>query len=172
MQELTTPSPITPRVQPFFDFIDGFAEARGISVPQIVEVEKLRSFEEGTFARAWADFLDENNLEALTTGIRRKQLHDGIHVITGYGSDLIGEAEVQTFLLGAKFGFLNVLITIGLLRNIYKRLPDNTQEAKQRMWKAYQRGKKSQLNPDKWEPELLWNLPLTEVKAMFYLELL
>lgn len=169
MQELTTPSPITPIVQRFFDFIDGFAEARGISVPQIVEVEKLRSFEEGTFGRAWADFLDKNNFEPLTTGIRRKQLHDGIHVITGYGSDFIGEAEVQAFLLGTKFALLNVFITFGLLRAIYKRLPDNTQEAKERMWKAYQRGQKSQFNPDKWEPELLWNLPLTQVKAMFCL---
>ena len=167
MQELTT-HPVN--TQRFFDFIDGFAEARGTSVPQIVELEKLRSFEQGTLGRAWADFLDENNLQPLTTGMRRKQLHDGIHVITGYGSDLIGEAEVQAFLLGAKFGLFNLLIGIGLLRGIYKRLPDKTQEAKERMWKAYQRGQKSQLNPNKWEPELLWNLSLTEVRAMFCLE--
>ena len=66
MQELTTPSPNLP-VQRLFNFVDGFAEAIGTSVPQIVEFEKLRSFEEGTFGRAWADFLDENNLAPLTT---------------------------------------------------------------------------------------------------------
>ena len=72
--------------------------------------------------------------------------------------------------MGAKFGLPNALISIGVLRAIRKRLPNKTQEAKERMWKAYQRGQKSQLNPDKWEPELLWNLPLTEVKAIFCLE--
>lgn len=169
MQELTTTTVNTQPIQHFFNFIDNVAEARGTTVPQIVELEKLRSFEEGTLGRVWADFLDENNLQPLTTGMRRKQLHDGIHVITGYGSDFIGEAEVQAFLLGTKFGLLNFLIAIGLLPVIYKRLPDKAKEAKQRMWKAYQRGQNSKLNPDTWQPELLWHLPLTEVQAMFSL---
>ncbi|MEO1377212.1 MAG: Coq4 family protein [Cyanobacteria bacterium J06635_10] len=108
IQELTTSPVSKEKVQRFFDFIDNFAEARGASVPQIVELEKLRSLQEGSFGRAWADFLDENNLQPLTTGMRRKQLHDGIHVLTGYGSDSIGEAEVQAFLLGAKFGLFNL----------------------------------------------------------------
>ena len=38
------------------------------------------------------------------------------------------------------------------------------------MWKAYQRGKSCNFNPDTWEPELLWDLPLNEVKAMFFLD--
>ncbi|MGD1911221.1 MAG: Coq4 family protein [Rivularia sp. (in: cyanobacteria)] len=170
MQELTTSPVSEEKVQGFFDFIDNFAQTRGANVPQIVEIEKLRSLREGSFGRAWADFLDENNLQPLTTGIRRKQLHDGIHVLTGYGSDSIGEAEVQAFLLGAKFGLFNLLIGVGLLRVIRKRLHHQTNVAKQRMWQAYQRGKKSKLNPDEWQPELLWNLPLAEVKAMFCLQ--
>jgi ubiquinone biosynthesis protein Coq4 len=36
------------------------------------------------------------------SGPRRQQLHDGIHVLTGYGTDPVGEAEVQAFLLGLK----------------------------------------------------------------------
>ena len=170
MQELTNQTADTRRLKRFFDFLDSCAEARGVKVPQIVKIEKLRSFGEGTFGKAWADFLDENNLQPLTTGMRRKQLHDGIHTLTGYGSDIIGEAEVQAFLLGTKFGLFNLLIGIGTLKTIYKNLPNKTQEAQERIWKAYRRGKKSQLNPDKWEPELLWNLPLTEVQIMFGLE--
>lgn len=167
MQKLVTPNLHERRVQRFFDLIDRFAKVRGASTPQIVEIEKLRSLPSGTFGRAWADFLDRNNLQPLTTGSRRKQLHDGIHVLTGYGSDPIGEAEVQAFILGAKFGFINLLIGIGALRMIRKRLRDRTQEAKVRMWEAYQRGNSSKFDPDRWEPELLWNLPLIEVQEVF-----
>ncbi|MEM7716954.1 MAG: Coq4 family protein, partial [Cyanobacteria bacterium P01_A01_bin.68] len=151
--------------QVFFKIIDSFSEAGGKNVPQIVDIEKLRFCKQGSFGKAWADFLDSNNLQPLTTGFRRKQLHDGIHVLTGYGSDPIGEVELQAFLLGAKFGLLNLLIGVGLLRMVRKRFGNQTQEVKQKMWKAYQRGKSCNLNPDTWEPELLWDLPLDEVKA-------
>ena len=169
MQKVITPSLHARRVQNFFHLIDRFAKATGASVSQIVEIEKLRSLPDGSFGRGWADFLDRNNLQPLTTGTRRKQLHDGIHVLTGYGSDPIGEAEVQAFILGAKFGFLNLLIGIGVLRMIRKRLRDQTQVAKARMWEAYLRGNNSKFDPDRWKPELLWDLPLTEVRAMFSL---
>ena len=160
----------TPNVQTFFNFIDYFSKARGKTVPQIIEIDKLRSCKQGTFGKAWADFLDENNLQPLTTGFRRKQLHDGIHVITDYGSDPIGEAELQAFLLGTKFGLPNLFISLGLLRVIRKRLPNQTQEARKKMRIAYQRGQNSQFNPDTWKPELLWDLPLNEVKAKFNLK--
>ncbi|MEO1428270.1 MAG: Coq4 family protein [Cyanobacteria bacterium J06633_8] len=157
----------TPRVEKFFNFIDNVSEARGKNVPQIVEIEKLRSFPEGTLGKVWANFLDDNDLQPLTTGFRRKQLHDGVHVLTGYDSSSIGEAELQAFLLGAKFGLFNLLIAVGLLRQIRKGLPNQTKEAKQKMWKAYQRGKSCNFNPDTWEPELLWDLTLDEVRAKF-----
>ncbi|BAY82100.1 hypothetical protein NIES267_15780 [Calothrix parasitica NIES-267] len=153
--------------QVFFNVIDKFSEAGGKDVPQIVKVEELRFCKQGSFGKAWADFLDDNNLQPLTTGFRRKQLHDGIHVLTGYGSDPIGEAELQAFLLGAKFGLLNLVIGLGLLRMIRKRLPNQSASARKRIWKAYQRGQSCNLNPDTWEPELLWDLPLNEVKAKF-----
>ncbi|AFY56781.1 hypothetical protein Riv7116_4356 [Rivularia sp. PCC 7116] len=160
----------TPNTQRFFNLIDKFSETKGQSVPQIVKIEELRCCKQGTFGKAWADFLDNNNLQPLTTGFRRKQLHDGVHVLTGYDSSPIGEAELQAFLLGAKFGFFNLLIGVGLLRVIRKRLPNQTSSARERMWKAYQRGQNTNFNPDTWEPELLWNLPLGEVKAKFCLD--
>ncbi len=66
-------------------------------MPPIVEIEKLRSLPSGTFGRTWADFLDAHHLPPMTTGPRRKQLHDGVHVLTSYGTDPIGEAKVQAF---------------------------------------------------------------------------
>ncbi|MBW4488011.1 MAG: ubiquinone biosynthesis protein COQ4 [Trichocoleus desertorum ATA4-8-CV12] len=70
------------------------------TVPTIVNLALSRSLPTGTFGGAWADFLDQNGRSPLTTGFRHKQLHDGIHILTGYGSDSLAEAEVQAFLLG------------------------------------------------------------------------
>ena len=161
-----------PRVERFFKLIDRIAELRGRNVPTIVNLATLRSLPVGTFGRAWADFLDQHGLSPLTTGSRRKQLHDGIHILTGYGSDPIGEAEVQAFLIGAKFSTTNFLIGLGLLRLLYQQLPQN-QSAKfsqmpwQRLQQAYQRGQRSRLDPDTWQPERLWQLPLAQVQALF-----
>lgn len=172
MQTQAAAPALNPRVERFFKLIDRIAELRGRNVPTIVNLAVLRSLPPGTFGRAWADFLDQHGLSPLTTGSRRKQLHDGIHVLTGYGSDPIGEAEVQAFLLGAKFSTPNLLIGLGLLRLLYQQLPPNqTPKLSQMPWKslqqAYQRGQRSHFNPDAWQPELFWQLPLERVQALF-----
>src|SRR6476469_1595214 len=159
------------KIEQFFIFLDRVSELRGRNVPQIVQIEELRSLPISTFGRAVADFLDQNNLSPFTTGSRRKQLHDTIHVLTGYGSDPVGEAEVQAFLLGAKFSTTNLLIGLGLLRLLYQQLPPNQPSRFNQMpWeslqRAYQRGQRSRFNPDTWQPELLWQLPLAQVQAL------
>ncbi|MEM7715158.1 MAG: hypothetical protein AAF349_16530 [Cyanobacteria bacterium P01_A01_bin.68] len=155
------------RSQLLFNFADKLSEARGKNAPQIVHIDVIRKCPDASLGKALADFLDGNNLKPLTTGFRRKQLHDAVHVVAGYGSDPIGEAEVQAFLLGAKFSLPNVLIGLSLRRLIRRTLPNEFEIAKERMQKAYQRAKKSNFNPDTWEPELLWDLPLAEVRAKF-----
>ncbi|MGF1939323.1 MAG: hypothetical protein RM347_034090 [Nostoc sp. ChiQUE02] len=155
------------RLQQVLDLLDRIAEAQGRDVPQIVEIEKLHFLPTGTFGKTWADFLNEHNLKPFTTGSRRKQLHDGVHVLTGYGTDFIGEAEVQAFLLGTKFSITNLMLGLGLLRVIHKNLNSRQQFTWDRLWQAYQRGRHSHFDPDTWQPELLWHLPLTDVQALF-----
>nr|MBW4577583.1 hypothetical protein [Aphanothece sp. CMT-3BRIN-NPC111] len=108
----SNPNPLIPL---FLDFIDRVGEPLGLNVPPIVDLEKLRSLPISTFGRTWADFLDRHNLPPITTGPRRKQLHDGVHVLTGYGTDPVGEAQIQAFLLGSKFRLAHVLLAVGLL---------------------------------------------------------
>ncbi|HAX80201.1 MAG TPA: hypothetical protein DCY88_31280 [Cyanobacteria bacterium UBA11372] len=159
----------TPRIQQFFDFLDKVSESRGRNVPQIVYIEELRSLPTGTFGRAVADFLDQNNLSPFTTGSRRKQQHDTIHVLTGYGSDPVGETEVQAFLLGAKFNLFNLALGLGLLRIIHKQLQKNPAKVAdfswERLWRAYQRGCNVRFDPATWQAEHLWELPLHKVQA-------
>ncbi|NJO43919.1 MAG: hypothetical protein HC865_25995 [Cyanobacteria bacterium RU_5_0] len=159
----------TPNVQQFLNLIDRLSDAVGASVPPIVNLERLRSLPSGTFGRAWADSLDRNNLTPLA-GLRRKQLHDGIHVLTGYGTDPLGEAEVQAFLLGAKFRLTHIVLGLGLWRPIRRQLAHQadltSEQARTRLWQAYQRGYQSGFDVDTWQPELLWALPLEQVQAL------
>lgn len=167
------------RIQQFLNLLNSFTENLGMNVPQIVNFEKLHSLKTETFGRAWVDFLEENELKPLTSGSRRQQLYHGIHILTGYGIDVVGQAELQAFLLGAKFRPANLLLLLRLLQiisenygEIYPHISDRyayqeCQNLQKRLWKAYQRGRYSLLDPDKWEPELLWNFPLVEVRTLF-----
>lgn len=167
MQSATNSQNSATRLEQFLILIDRISDAQGLSVPQIVDVEKLRTLPIGTFGRTWADFIDEHNLKPFTTGPRRKQLHDGVHTLTGYGTDIIGELEVQAFLLGAKFNLFNLMLGLGLLRKIKQQMPNLQQHDWQRIQTAYQRGYRSNFNPDTWKPEILWHLPTYEVQAKF-----
>ncbi|MEA5514831.1 Coq4 family protein [Nodularia sp. UHCC 0506] len=164
---VNSPNP-TPHLQKFLDLLDRTADAQGWSVPQIVDLEKLRHLPTGTFGRTWANFLDAHHLKPFTTGTRRKQLHDGIHVLTGYGTDPIGEAEVQAFLLGAKFQLFQIILGLGLLRVIHRNLDARQQFSWDRLWQAYERGCNSDFDPDTWQPESLWHLPLTDVQNSYF----
>lgn len=167
MQSFAPSSQPTPHLQQFLDLIDRVTEVRGANVPRIVNIEELRSYPLGTFGRTWADFLDSHHLQPFTTGPRRKQLHDGVHVLTGYGVDPIQEAEVQAFLLGAKFQIFHIILSLGLLRIIHQHLDYRQTFSWDRLWQAYQRGHQSQFDPDTWQPELLWHLSLVEVQKLF-----
>lgn len=156
-------------VQQFLDGIDPVV--RGRSAPQLVRVEELRALPAGTFGRAWADFLDRHQLQPLTSGPPREQLHYGTHVLTGYGTDAIGKAQVQAFLLGAKLRPVNLVLLLGLLAAVDKQLQQSANGRYNCPWKylwpAYQRGRNSLFDPDDWEPELLWQFPLEDVRDLF-----
>jgi ubiquinone biosynthesis protein COQ4 len=167
MQVSTNSQNPAPHLRQVLNLIDCISDTKGLSVPQIVDIEKLRILPTGTFGRTWAEFIDKHNLNPFTTGPRRKQLHDGVHILTGYGTDPIGELEVQAFLLGAKYSVFNLLLGLGLLRMVKKQMPNLQQFDWQGIQKAYQRGHNSNFDPDTWKPELLWHLPNSQVQAIF-----
>jgi ubiquinone biosynthesis protein Coq4 len=143
-----------------------------LNVPPIVEMDYLRSLPPGTLGYAWAEHLDANGLDPFVRGPRRQQLHDGIHVLTGYGTDPVGEAEVQAFLLGSKFRLANMLIGLGLLRGIQRQwqqqvLSLSHEEVRSRLLTAYRRGCNAHFEPDTWQPEALWERSLVAVQQDF-----
>lgn len=151
-----------PKINPPSYFQNGRSQ---LEVAQIIDIEFLRKLPPGTFGRAWADFIDENQLQAFTTASRRQQLHEGIHVLTGYGTDALGEAELQAFLFGAKLRLVNLMLLISQVRAIHQK--QRCYIIWKRLWAAYQRGRLSLLDPDDWQPELLWQLPLEQVQSLF-----
>ena len=158
-----------PRLNIFLKTIDRTTEIFGLNVGQIVEIEKIQKLPQNTLGKSLADFLEQNQLKPFTTGPRRKQLHDCIHVLTGYDSDPIGEAEVQAFLLGCKFNLANLLLYSGIKQRIKRKMGANSDYyhlVRQRLLQAYQRGQNSNLDPDRWSPEQLWHLPLETVREV------
>ncbi len=155
------------RIAHFLQRVDQVSEILGINVPPIVELPHLQSLPPGTLGRALADFLNQNDLKPFTTGPRRKQLHDSIHVLTGYDTDPIGEVEVQAFLLGAKFHVAQILLGLGLLKMVSAQSCDRPNPIGQRIVRAYQRGQASTFDVDSWQPEHQWQLSIEQVRAMF-----
>ncbi|MEL6384035.1 MAG: hypothetical protein AAFQ89_16595 [Cyanobacteria bacterium J06626_18] len=156
----------------FLSTITWTAKYLGLAVPPLVKIDYLRSLPLGTFGRAWADHLDTHDLEPFNEGLRRQQLHDGIHVLTGYGTDPLGEAEVQAFLLGTKFHFANVLVMMGLLGAInrqrqWQQVSVSRAEVRSRLKAACDRGQRAQFDPDSWQPERHWHEPLAVVQQQF-----
>jgi ubiquinone biosynthesis protein Coq4 len=131
----------------------------------LVPLATLRQFPKGTFGKAWADFVDHNQLTPFDYGFRRSQLHDGVHVLTGYGVDALGEAQVQAFLLGTKWHPINLIFGLALSRKARQEV--GRTKSRQSLITAYQRGHASVFDPDTWQPQHYWHLPLETVQAKF-----
>jgi hypothetical protein len=158
------------RVEHFLQLLNWVNDRLDRNVPPIVDMDYLRSLPADSFGYAWAHHLDANGL-APFQGPRRQQLHDGIHILTGYGTDPLGEAEVQAFLLGAKFRLIHVLILRGLLRGINRQrrqqlISLSAAEVRSRLVVAYHRGRNSHFDPDTWQPETLWERSRPSQQAM------
>ena len=179
MKDSTLDGIAAQQVKALTQVVTWVSDRLGLSEPPIVDPLYLRQLPLGTFGRTWIDKMDEAGLSPFLTGPRRQQLHDGIHVLTGYKTDPLGEAEVQAFLLGAKFRVFHgvilsqMLLAVALLKPVARRVGQGYGEnfgvtkLMGHMVQAYRRGRQSQIDPDRWEPEKVWELSCGEVQAMF-----
>jgi ubiquinone biosynthesis protein COQ4 len=185
---LTFPQRLKPSPDRFFARIDRLGALANLNVAPLFNPSDLQALPPDTMGRSLIDFLAHNQIQPLLTGPRRKQLHDVIHVVTGYGTDRTGELEVQLFLWGATRVPIHLILSAGLLvlesptelsRPDLSR-PDlshpdlshpdpsrrdpSPQNLVQRLQLAHQRGTTSTLHPDRWQPETQWHLPLSQVR--------
>lgn len=168
---MQSPSLTQTFVDQFLSIIDQISVGLGINEPQLLSIEHLSRLPTDSLGYQWAFHLRSEGLQPFTTGPRRKQLHDGVHVLTGYGTDLIGEMEVQAFLLGCHFRFSHLILLLGLTRlsQVQGLWATADQSIDLRLRAAYERGSRSSFDLDHWQPEQNWRIPLTEVCSRYQL---
>jgi ubiquinone biosynthesis protein COQ4 len=164
---IATPVPL---LKPFLTLLDRITEGMDLHVPSIVDMDYLRSLPPDTFGKAWVNHLDESNLLPFSNGVRLKQIHDGVHVLTGYDTSPLGEAQVQLFLLGTKFRVRHIILCLGLIRPIIRGLRQNRSLEQfpavvRSLHAAFQRGQQASFDIEKWKPELSWDVPIDVVCA-------
>jgi ubiquinone biosynthesis protein COQ4 len=157
------------------------AERRQL-LEQLNDRAALAALPAGTLGRAYHEFMAAENLSA--DGLveasqvlvrtpedeltlfreRNREMHDLLHIITGYGRDPIGEACVVAFSYAqtGHVGFA-VIAFFGAL-NIAKKLPGHP--IRRAVWEAYRRGRKAGwLIGADWEA--LLSQPVEAIRAQF-----
>jgi ubiquinone biosynthesis protein COQ4 len=130
----------------YLDHIDRY----GLSPTKLVELRRARRG-----AEAAADDL-------VWFGERRALLHDLRHVLTGYGADPRGEAQLLWFSFGDEGGRANALLMLGATRRLLSRYGLGFLAA---CWRAYRRGRRAALL-SAMPFEALLAAPLAEVRRL------
>ncbi len=141
----------------------------GLNLPQSLDLNPLYKLPSGTFGRELADFFLSHEIQPFVIGFRRGILHDSLHVLTGYETDLLSEAEVQAFLFGTCHHPFHLFLGLGIVRRISRRQLYPTEPIYYRLEQAYRKGENSSFNIDTWHPENQWHLPLESVRCLYNL---
>lgn len=106
----------------------------------------------------------DTNHDYLATRLR--EAHDVLHVVTGYGTDEIGELELQWFNLGnIGFGPLPLLMLVAFFFMGHTRKYGGLRAVWKRARAAYRRGRRSRaLASMFWED--YWHMPLHDVRTL------
>lgn len=164
MQSTTSP----PCAVRLLHLSDRVLHALGLVGQPVVNLEQLQHCPPNSLGQMVVAHFTHHQIQPFTTGLRRKQLHDVVHVLTGYGTDPIGELEVQAFLLGAKLHPANLVISLGLFRLVWSQGMELTRsQLHQRFQAAYKRGHQANFDPDTWQPEQSWSTPLNVVQDYY-----
>lgn len=142
-----------------------------------LDLGALGRLPEGTLGHELARYFRDNKISPFETtleiknnvdfiGKRYRETHDLLHVLTGYGTDVIGEMEVQAYALG-NLGIRTamLILLVGTLGQLKER-PSSSELSLyvRRLWAAYHRGRASQLFLDFWF-EHHWETPVTTLRA-------
>jgi ubiquinone biosynthesis protein Coq4 len=133
----------------------------GVLVPPL---DELGALPDGSLGRAYTQYMHARRLTQIRIGHPRAQLHDVMHVLTGYDTDFAGEGELQGFLLGAKPPWRNALLINNLSGIVYYLARGRRPR---RFWSAVRHGWRSRINPDSFPIQTLWALPLAETRRRY-----
>lgn len=118
-----------------------------------IDLKLLAQLPDGTLGRETARFFERNNLYPFESPYevrndvdylskRYRETHDIAHLLTGYGVDVMGELELQAFMVG------NLGIRTGVLILFFAVTTGVNQEPwgsfVRKLWAAYRRGQQSE----------------------------
>ena len=145
-----------------------------------LNLEELKEMPEDSFGKTLYEFMTSQKLDVypLLGNIeptpevylreRRRKIHDYLHVILGYGTDLLGESEVNAFTARQTGMPISYLIIIGVLLRTMVKQPLEFHNLIDRLRHAWQRGSMSEnLFVFPWED--LYERPLEEVRLIFFI---
>lgn len=156
------------------------AERPSLQGPDL-DLSVLERLPEESFGHAFARYFRDNGIHPFITlfevrtdsdyiSKRYRETHDIFHVLTGYGTDIAGEMELQAFAMG-NLGIRAPLLIVpmGSLM-LLKDRPKGFRAGDffRRIWKAYRRGKQT---PSllRFPYELHWSTPLETLRAQLSL---
>lgn len=142
-----------------------------------LDLGALERLPDGTLGREFARYFRDHNITPFETTLeintdtdfiakRYRETHDLLHLVTGYGTDVMGEMELQAFALGnlgihtAKLILL--FSTFGQLKG--RQAGVDLPEYMRRLWTAYRRGRASPCFLDFWF-ERHWESPVSTLRA-------
>ncbi|HEX8433487.1 Coq4 family protein [Archangium sp.] len=142
-----------------------------------LDLTVLERLPEGTLGHAFARYFRDNKISPFETtlelkddidviGKRYRETHDLLHVLTGYGTDVVGEMELQAYALGNLGIHTAVLILLfGTFERLKERQPGvGMSEYLRRLRAAYHRGRASQQFLGFWF-EHHWETPVATLRA-------
>ncbi|WP_257458794.1 ubiquinone biosynthesis protein COQ4 [Archangium lipolyticum] len=142
-----------------------------------LDLDALERLPEGTLGHAYARYFRDNKISPFETTLeikndidfiakRYRETHDLLHLVTGYGTDVMGEMELQAYALGnlgIRTAALIVLVgTVGQLKD--RQSGVDSSEYMRRVWAAYHRGRASPLFLDFWFEDH-WETPVATLSA-------
>jgi ubiquinone biosynthesis protein COQ4 len=142
-----------------------------------LDLDALERLPEGTLGHAYARYFRDNKISPFETTLelkndvdfiskRYRETHDVLHLLTGYGTDVVGEMELQAYALGnlgIRTAVLILLIgTLGQFKD--PQSGAGRSEYLRRVWAAYHRGRTSPLFLDFWF-EHHWETPVSTLRA-------
>ena len=142
-----------------------------------LELAALERLPEGTLGHAYARYYRDNKISPFETTLelkndvdfitkRYRETHDVMHLVTGYATDVVGEMELQAYVVG-NLGLpaAMLIVLVGTLAQL--KAPQSgvsRSEYLRRVKAAYLRGRASPLFLDFWF-EHHWETPVATLRA-------
>ncbi len=161
----------------------------------LVDRERLSTLPQGSFGRAYLAWLEREQISAeglvaaseaaaagegeregpyFVLGCRMRDMHDLMHVITGYGRDLVGEVGVLAFTFAQTWHTgIGCLLAVAWVRSFFGRSDQPYEDShrarasiRQQLFEGYRRGRRADwiVGAD-WEALLA--LPIDEVRRRY-----